>query len=215
MAPIRCRSRKNNSPRKLKSCLAIYQIPQDENFYDNWADNTYDLATLDEFTGLKKISELATWLDGSTYTLRVKGAQYLKTHNVPTIICSNRLPHEIYSKALIENPKCIDCLIKEPPSGGNARLLIIQATGRSIKALDLVTCPKTQPQVEAGEQQIVETFDLDMRASDNSQHELEQHIENETEYWNDIMNQTTQENSFTQQQQHRFERFQNDDIDLC
>lgn len=79
--------------------MRIYEIPKDEDFYDYWADDAYDVAILDEFKGQKKIQWLNAWLDGSPCTLRQKGAQYVKFYNVPTIIISNFSPHEVYKNS--------------------------------------------------------------------------------------------------------------------
>lgn len=80
----------------LRRRLSIYDVPLDEQFYDYFDNDSYDLAIIDEFKGQKTIQWMNRFLDGSPMTLRKKGAQLLKTHNIPTIILSNYSPRECY-----------------------------------------------------------------------------------------------------------------------
>lgn len=75
---------------KLRQFLRIYVIPT-EDFYCLYEDSKYDLAVLDEFKASKPIQWLNQFLDGSPVgmSLRVKGAQILKTEFLPTILVSN------------------------------------------------------------------------------------------------------------------------------
>lgn len=83
--------------------LSIYDIPREEDFYDEYRDGAYDLAVLDEFTGKKSIQWMNQWLDGSRTTLRKKGSQVVKTQNLPTIVLSNRSLMENYPKQAEKN----------------------------------------------------------------------------------------------------------------
>lgn len=80
----------------LRQRLNIFDVPIDEDFYDEFYDNMYDLAVIDEFKGQKKIQWLNRFLDGSHMTIRVKGSQRLKTQNIPVIICSNFEPSQCF-----------------------------------------------------------------------------------------------------------------------
>lgn len=80
---------KSSLIRKLSEYLNVYHIPRDEDFYDEYEDEIYDLAVLDEFTHTKTMQWLNQWLDGQTFYLRKKGGQIRKSQNIPTIILSN------------------------------------------------------------------------------------------------------------------------------
>lgn len=73
----------------LSKYLNIYHIPRDEDFYDDYEDQVYDLAVLDEFTHTKTMQWLNQFLDGQSFYLRKKGGQVLKKENLPVIILSN------------------------------------------------------------------------------------------------------------------------------
>lgn len=87
----------------LEKYLSVYQIPTDEDFYDFYNDEDYDLAIIDEFKGNKKIQWLNQWLQGSTMPLRKKGSQAMKTKNIPVIILSNFTLEECYPKVAEHN----------------------------------------------------------------------------------------------------------------
>jgi hypothetical protein len=82
----------------LRNYVRIYDIPKDEEFYDEYEDELFDVAVLDEFKGQKKIQWLNSWLDGSPLTIRKKGRQGTKEYNIPTIILSNYSLTQIYCK---------------------------------------------------------------------------------------------------------------------
>lgn len=82
--------------RLLEKSLRVYYMPTDENFYDFYDDEDYDLIVLDEFKGQKTIQDLNRWLDGQTLTVRKKGTQCMKFKNLPVIIVSNFPPHVVY-----------------------------------------------------------------------------------------------------------------------
>lgn len=83
----------------LAQYVAVYNIPTDEEFYDEWQDGLYDVAVMDEFKASKKIQWLNQFLQGSLMTMRQKGKQTLKRQNIPVIILSNFGLHECYHKA--------------------------------------------------------------------------------------------------------------------
>lgn len=84
---------------QLSKYLRIYQIPREEEFYDEYQDEMFDLAVIDEFRSSKRIQWLNSWLDGHMMPLRKKGRQYLKSYAIPTIIISNWSLEDNYPKA--------------------------------------------------------------------------------------------------------------------
>lgn len=78
----------------------------EEDFYDTWEDNMYDIWVMDEFTGSQKtLHHMNQLLDGQPMMLKQKGSQYFKMHNIPMIIISNHAPNDAYKKAYMEgNP---------------------------------------------------------------------------------------------------------------
>ncbi len=80
----------------LQLYARIYSIPREEDFYDFYDDNRYDLAILDEFKASKTIQWMNEWLQGAPMVLRAKGFQIEKAQNVPTIILSNFALEDIY-----------------------------------------------------------------------------------------------------------------------
>ncbi len=90
--------RKTTLIKALEQFFSCFQIPRDEDYYDFYSDSIYDLAYMDEFKGNKTIQWMNTWLDGATFVLRQKGAQIIKSKNIPTIIISNYSLRECYSK---------------------------------------------------------------------------------------------------------------------
>lgn len=76
----------------------IYRVCLDEDFYDGYNDASYDMMVFDEWKGQRKLQHMNALLEGQEMRLRVKGAQVVKTKNLPIIILSNYLPGEAYSK---------------------------------------------------------------------------------------------------------------------
>lgn len=64
-------------------------MPRFENFDSLYEDGMYDLVVVDEFKGNRPVQFMNSFLDGSPLMLRKKGSQYLKTDNLPVMICSN------------------------------------------------------------------------------------------------------------------------------
>lgn len=88
---------------RLSQYLSIYVIPRDEDFYDGFENDVFDLAVLDEAKSTKTMQWLNQWLDGQVMTLRQKGKQYVKTQNIPTIILSNYKIEDNYKKLYEKN----------------------------------------------------------------------------------------------------------------
>lgn len=85
----------------LEKFLSVYHIPMAEDFYDSYSEE-FDLLVMDEFKGQKTIQWMNEFLQGSSMTLRKKGAQILKKKNLPCIILSNYSLKECYPKAHLD-----------------------------------------------------------------------------------------------------------------
>ncbi len=81
----------------LQMYTRVYSIPREEDFYDFYDDDRYDVAVLDEFKASKTVQWLNEWLQGAPMVLRAKGFQIEKAQNLPTIILSNYPLEEIYT----------------------------------------------------------------------------------------------------------------------
>lgn len=88
---------KTSLVQKLAECLRIFYVP-DEDFYDDFSDEMYDLIVYDEFRSQKTIQFLNKFLDGSVCPLRQKGRQTVKKRNIPAIFLSNFSLNECYTK---------------------------------------------------------------------------------------------------------------------
>lgn len=93
-------SRKTSLVNMISKYLRIYPMPTNEDFYDFYSDDGYDIIVMDEFKGNKPIQQLNQWLDGSMITVRFKGGQKLKVKNLPFIICSNYSVEQSYSNVV-------------------------------------------------------------------------------------------------------------------
>lgn len=81
----------------LEEMLTIYHVPQTENFYDFYDDDTCDLVVFDEFRGAQhNVQWLNSFLQGSTMNIRKKGTQYLKRKNPPCLILTNYSLTELF-----------------------------------------------------------------------------------------------------------------------
>ncbi len=134
---------------KLMDCLSIFDIPKTEDFYDNFRNNRYDLAVLDEYHGQKQVSWLNSFLDGSKLTLRIKGGQYIKNDRLPTIILSNEMPRDVYSTALSKNHKILDPMLDDP-----ARVKVVEANAAIMHMLFITSVARAEkrplsPEIEA------------------------------------------------------------------
>lgn len=123
-------SGKTTFVRELSKYLRIYVIPPHEDFYCTWDDKKYDIAVLDEFHGQKQINWLNSWLDGSLFPLKRKGAfMYTKKFNVPTLIFSNFTPQVAYSKAEEVRPGSLGPLLD--------RLCLLTLTKEEIRSMKI------------------------------------------------------------------------------
>jgi len=90
----------------LRARLRVYEMPRDEDFYDDYEDGCFDLVVIDEFKSHKKIQFLNAWADGQPLPLRKKGSQTVKTDNLPFIICSNYSIEECYKEGVGRDALC-------------------------------------------------------------------------------------------------------------
>jgi len=98
---------------ELKKRLRHYQIPYDGKWMCDYNEqNKYDFAYMDEFVGQHTISWLNQWLEGTTMKLNVKGmGTTLKTQNLPTIICSNSHPEQVFHETAKENKALFEAFL--------------------------------------------------------------------------------------------------------
>jgi len=105
---------------ELRKYLRVYDVPRSETFYDQYENNRYDLAVLDEFRADKPIQWLNGWLDGYPLPLAKKGKQCVKLDNLPTVIISNYPLRDCYAKANQASDVGLDAL--------ESRLTVVQIT---------------------------------------------------------------------------------------
>lgn len=83
----------------LRSFFRVYDVPMDEDFYDEYDDRNYDIISLDEMKGQKTIQFMNRFVDGSFLSLRKKGCQGKKESNHPVIVTANYSISDIYHKS--------------------------------------------------------------------------------------------------------------------
>lgn len=81
---------------RLGKFISIYWPPRNEDFYNNYSDDAYDLVVFDEFKANKDIQFMNNFLDGSPMTLRTKGGQVVKKKRIPTVVLANFEVDELY-----------------------------------------------------------------------------------------------------------------------
>lgn len=97
----------------LDDYCRIYWLPPQEDFYDEYDDDCYDLCVLDEFRANKTIQFLNSWCQQSVLPLKKKGiTNVLKRKHLPTIILSNYSLEECYSEAVKKNSNILDPLYR-------------------------------------------------------------------------------------------------------
>jgi len=82
---------------RLRTFVALYEVPRNIDYYDLYQDGAYHGAFLDEFKGQKTVQFLNTFLDGNVFTMNKKGHYVEKTDNLPVIVCSNLELRTVYS----------------------------------------------------------------------------------------------------------------------
>lgn len=104
----------------LSKYCSINHVPPNEDYYDAWEDDLYDLAVIDEFRGGKTVQWMNVFLEGSPMPLRKKGSQYLKRQNIPVIVLSNFTLEEAYSNVSKFQPERLESI--------KARLEVIEVS---------------------------------------------------------------------------------------
>jgi len=89
---------KSSLVQDLAQFLRVYIAPWNEDYYDGYDDDEYDLIVFDEFTHQKTMQHMNMWLDGSTFVLKVKGSQAVKAKNLPVMVLSNYSLEQNYKK---------------------------------------------------------------------------------------------------------------------
>jgi len=99
-----------------------YAIPTGEDFYDLYQDPEPTLCYIDEYEGkeTKPLGWLKQYSQGTEMNLRQKGGQRMKRTNPALIILSNYSLEQVYRKALLSYPTCLDPIYK--------RFEVIEAT---------------------------------------------------------------------------------------
>lgn len=90
---------------QLSRYLRIYTIPNDEEWYDRYEDQAYDLAVLDEFTGNKPIHWMNQWMGGQRMEVKRKLLPAIQKRQVlPTLVLSNLTLTQVYKGYAEKHP---------------------------------------------------------------------------------------------------------------
>lgn len=114
---------------QLTELFKTYIVPDEANWWSNY-NNSYQLAIFDEFCGIKPVSQMNLFLEGSKVPLNQKGvSSVIKKNNIPVIICSNKSPEEVYFNTAKDHPLLMEAFLD--------RLLVVNVTNPfSIKFRD-------------------------------------------------------------------------------
>lgn len=110
---------------RLQSQIAQYFNAYNVANEDKWwsgMDSMKQIILFDEYTGYKTISDMKRLLEGQEFPMPQKYATkpFLKTKNIPIIICSNSSPEQVYHKVKEERPQEFGPFME--------RLLVVQVT---------------------------------------------------------------------------------------
>jgi len=90
---------------QLKQYFNTYQVANEEKWWSGM-DYTTEIIMFDEFTGYKCLSDMKRLLEGSDFPMPQKGEQpFVKTKNIPVIICSNSTPEQVYHNVFEKSPQ--------------------------------------------------------------------------------------------------------------
>jgi len=82
---------------KLRLHYRVFEMPSDDKRFNDWDDDAYDIAVMDEFKGQLPLTFLNKWLDGQHMKLSaLYSSGVRKSKNIPMIFCSNFSPEEAY-----------------------------------------------------------------------------------------------------------------------
>lgn len=79
----------------LQKSIRTYPVPLATHWMDGF-DDTYDLMIFEEWAGQVQLSLMNQILDGQICQIPMRGTTFVKTKNIPVIICSNVPPYESY-----------------------------------------------------------------------------------------------------------------------
>lgn len=106
-------SGKSSVLNQLRERLRVYEISPD-NWNDEYDDNMFDLAVIDEYSGQKKVTWMNRFVEGSRMPLPRRGTgNYIKKKNLPVIVCSNLSITECYSKCRSVQIDALQCRFQE------------------------------------------------------------------------------------------------------
>lgn len=82
-----------------------------EDWYDQYTDEDYDVAIIDEYKGQKTLQFLHSWCQTAPMLLKRKGTgPVVKRRHVPTIFLSNYRPEVCYLHVYDKSPSDLDPL---------------------------------------------------------------------------------------------------------
>lgn len=96
----------------LSKYLRLYWVPMEENFFDSYDDDQYDLLVFDEYKAQKTIQFMNSFCQGAPFCLKVKGGQVMKRKNLPVVLLTNYTPQEMYPNVWAEQPIVLDSFIR-------------------------------------------------------------------------------------------------------
>lgn len=96
----------------LRKYCRMYWVPMDENFFDTYDDDAYDLLVFDEYKSQKTIQFMNSFCQGAPFQLRTKGGQTMKRKNLPVILLSNYTAQEMYPNVWQEQPTILDAFTR-------------------------------------------------------------------------------------------------------
>jgi len=105
---------------QLSQYFNAYHVANEDKWWSGM-DSTRQIILFDEYTGYKTISDMKRLLEGQPFPMPQKGTQpFIKRKNIPSIICSNSSPEQVYHKVMEERPQEFGPFLD--------RLLVIQVT---------------------------------------------------------------------------------------
>jgi hypothetical protein len=90
---------------QLSEYFNAYFVANEDKWWSGM-DNTKQIILFDEYTGFKTIADMKQLLQGNKFPMPQKGTQpFIKRKNIPTIICANSSPEQVYHKVMEERPQ--------------------------------------------------------------------------------------------------------------
>ena len=96
----------------LSQFFRIYYHCVDDEWFDSYDDDRYDIIVIDEYKGQMRIQLMNRFSSGEVTPLKQRGvAPYLKQKNLPLIVCSNYSIAKCYHKASERNDTGLEGLV--------------------------------------------------------------------------------------------------------